>query len=621
MKPPPRKGQDLLAEGVALMRQGQFAEAEVVFLGLLKREPRNANACYFLGLALAQAGRLEEGSGHMRRAATFEPRNALFHLNLGIALMQMGREEDALISLNRAVALGPNIAQGHYNRGVICLKLKRLDEAIVALETAVKLQPDFADAHSDLGYALAQRQRRTAALAAYQRAHDLRPDSTAYRINIAMALCALDRYSEALPILNKVLSSEPYHEAALAVRAQSLIGLNRAEEALDAAETLLAKNPRGLKGYFWRAAALIRLGHPEEALKVAETARELAPEDVLVHLIRGQVLPQLNRHEEGLAAYNEALKLNPDDVDAIWRRALILLTLGHFEEGWLGYEARKRKPYLYSKPDYPKPLWLGQEALINKRLFVYWEQGFGDTIQFSRYLRLAAAAGAEVVFSIQDPLRRLFEDFGPNITLIGPTEVPNTFDLHCPLMSMPLGFGTRLDTIPSIPGGYLKAPDKAVGAWQKRLPTGRRLIGLVWSGNPIHDNDKNRSLPLARLQGLLDTNHFWVSLQKDVRETDRSQIESFGLLDLTAELRDFADTAALISALDLVISVDTSVAHLTGALGKPCWVMLPFAGEYRWLHDRDDSPWYPGMRLFRQQRPNDWEEVAERIRTALQAMP
>ena len=619
LMPPSHAGQSTLAHGIALMRERQFGAAEASFLSLLKAEPRNADGHYFLGLTLAQAGRLEEGAGHMRRAIALNPRDPRYQLNLSIALMQLGEYEQALISLDRTVALDPKSVHAHFNRGTILLGLNRPDQAIAAFERTISLQPDFAEAYNDLGCALREKHLHARSLAAHQKAVSLQPDSAAFQINVAMALSSLRRNAEALPLIDQVLRVMPGDEAALLVRAQALIGLNRAQEALPVIDAVLATNPHDLKAQIWRSTAFIRLGKPEKALAIAEEVCRIAPENVLTHLARAQAMVQLNRLDEALASYEQVLKLAPDDTDAIWGRGLTLLTLGRFEDGWADYEARKRKPEVYDKPHYAKPLWLGQESLKDKRLFVYWEQGFGDTIHFSRYVLLAAAAGAKVAFSVQDPLLRLFKDRLPNVAVMGSNDAPAEFDLHCPLLSMPLGFGTRLETIPCMEGGYLKAPAQDIAAWRQRLAPAGRRIGLVWSGSSSHLNDFNRSIPLARLQGLLQQDHAWISLQKEVREADRPALEASGILDLSAELRDYADTAALISALDLVITVDTSVAHLAGALGKPCWVMLPFAPDFRWLLDRDDSPWYSGMRLFRQPRPNDWDGVVERISMALSA--
>ena len=313
-----------------------------------------------------------------------------------------------------------------------------------------------------------------------------------------------------------------------------------------------------------------------------------------------------------------ALKLKPDHPEAHHNRAFALLTLGRFEEGWLSYEYRNLRHKTLAARKYTKPLWWGKQPLKDQRLFVYPEQGFGDTIQFARYAMLAANAGARVALSVQNPLRRVFKDFHPGVTVIGHNEAPTEFDLHCPLLSLPLAFGTRLETIPAWPQGYLKAPAEDVARWAQRLPAGRRRIGLVWSGSTIHTNDANRSLALERLSPLFQSGDAWVSLQKEVRESDQPALQASGLFDLTAELGDFADTAALISALDLVITVDTSVVHLAAALGKPVWLMVPFSPDFRWLLKREDSPWYPSLRLFRQQRLGDWEGVIARIGAALQ---
>jgi tetratricopeptide (TPR) repeat protein len=364
---------------------------------------------------------------------------------------------------------------------------------------------------------------------------------------------------------------------------------------------------------------LILLGQPEEALLAAETALTLAPKYAAAHRGYGFALGNLNRLEEAMVSYDHALTLQPDERESLWNRALALLVLGRFKDGWLAYEHRNLRHKTLAARKYPKPLWWGKQPLKDQRLYIYWEQGLGDTIQFARYALLAAAAGAKVAFSVQDPLLRLFKGFDSAITVIGQNEAPTEFDLHCPLMTLPLAFGTRLETIPAFEKGYLKAPAEDAARWDQRLPKGRRRIGLVWSGSQVHGNDANRSIRLARLLPLLQTDDIWVSLQKEIRDADRAALAGSGLLDVSAELGDFADTAALISSLDLVISVDTSVAHLAGALGKPTWIMLPFAPDFRWLLDREDSPWYPNMRLFRQSRAGDWDGVIARIGEALRA--
>ncbi len=618
MFPPSRAGKPLFLEAIALMRQGQFDAAEAAFLRLLKREPRNADACHLAGFAAAELGRLEDAVSLLRRAVAIHPRNPIFQFDLGKTLLQLDRYEDGLVNLNRAVALDGKYAEAHYHRGLALAKLKRRDEALAAFERTISLQPDFADAHNELGCALSAGRNFAQALTAFRKALSLQPDSVAYLTNTAQTLCNTKGHAEALPLVEKILAVKPGDQATLCLHAEVLLGLGRLQEALAVLEAILAQDPRHLRALIWYTTTLLRLGQTNQALLAAKEAHAVAPDDAMANYNLGYALSHNLQFDDALNSCEEAIRLDPDKPNFAWARALYLLTLGRFADGWAGYETRNRMPDIFTKRNYTQPLWLGQQSLKGQRLYVYWEQGFGDTIQFARYVLLATAAGAEVFFSVQDALRRLFGDWFHTVRVIGHNEAPSAFHFHCPLLSMPLAFGTSLETIPSLPDGYLKVPAQNTTAWQEKLPQKRRRIGVVWSGSPIHPNDEIRSLPLAQLQSLVQPDDAWVSLQKDVKESDRPMLQAFGFLDPSAELKDFADTAALISALDLVIAVDTSVAHLAGALGKPCWVMLPYSPDFRWLLDREDSPWYPGMRLFRQQRPGDWGSVVSQIKAALQ---
>jgi len=617
MKPSPRPVRQQLAEAITLLQQGQIATAEAGFRAIIGRDPRNFDALHLGGVAAAQSGRLEEGANLIRRALAINPRHVDALGNLGFALIRQGLHEEALTSLDRAVAIDPKAANSHHNRGFALLKLKRLDQAVAALDRAVQLQPDNAEAHNDRACALMDKYKLEDALTACEAALRLRPDWPSLLVNMALILCGLQRPAEALAAADAALRIKPEDASVILGRSQALFALGRPAEGLAIIDRLLEINPGSIQGLLWRSYALVQLGEPDAALVVAKTALHLAPQDAAIHRGYGFALSNLNRLEEVIVAYDEALKLVPDDKEALWSRALALLVLGRFEEGWLAYEYRNLRHKTLAARKYPKPLWWGKDPIENQHLFIYWEQGFGDTIQFARYALLAAAAGAQVTLSVQDPLRRLFKDFDPAVTVIGQNEAPAEFDLHCPLMSLPLAFSTRLETIPAFENGYLRAPAEDIARWDQRLPAGRRRIGLVWSGSQTHANDTNRSLALTKLLPLFTPGDVWVSLQKEVRDADRAALEGSGILDVSAELGDFADTAALITNLDLVISVDTSVAHLAGALGKPTWVMLPFAPDFRWLLDREDSPWYPKMRLFRQGRAGDWDGVVARIGDAL----
>jgi tetratricopeptide (TPR) repeat protein len=617
MKPPPRPVKQQIAEAIALFQQGRTADAEAGFRAIMKHDPKNFDALHLAGVAAAMAGRLEEGVTLMRRALAINPRATAAHGNLGSALVRLGRLEEALVSLDRALAIDPSAANVHHNRGFALMKCKRLDDAVAAFDRAIELKPDFAEAYNDRGSALMDKYKLEQALADYEKALSLKPNSPGSMVNLALVLCELQRHAEALSITDTALSLDPHHTSSMIARARALLALGRGAEALSMVDKVIQVDPKSVQAHLWRAAALNLLAAPEAALVAAEQALALAPQDAGGHHSYGFALSNLGRLQEALASYDIALKLKPDDRETLWNRALALLVLGRFEEGWLAYEYRNLRHKTLAARKYPKPLWWGKQSLKDQHLYVYWEQGLGDTIQFARYALLAVAAGARVTLSVQDPLLRLFKDFAPGVTVVGQNDEADGFDLHCPLLTLPLAFGTRLETIPAFENGYLAAPAEDVARWDQRLPAGRRRIGLVWSGSQTHANDANRSLALVKLLPLSQQGDVWVSLQKEVRDRDRAALEASGILDVSAELGDFADTAALISALDLVISVDTSVAHLAGALGKPTWVMLPFAPDFRWLLDRADSPWYPKMRLFRQSRAGDWDGVVARIGEAL----
>jgi len=618
MKKQPRISAPQFAEAVALLRRGDVAGAEATCLAILKRYPNHFDALHLSGLAAIQAGRHDDGVRRLTQALTIAPKNADLHANLALALMSQGRDEDAVKSFERALALNPHAIDAGHNYGSLILKIGRYADAIIAFDRVIARKADHADAHHQRGRALAELDRLEEAYSAYEKAHLLQPNAPEYLASMAAALCLLKRHAEALPVIQKALEIRPGFELALLCRVDALRGLGQLQDSLAAAEEVIAANPQSLQGIIWGNAILMRLGQTERALQMSPASRNIAPDDPVTYINHGFILAALNRFEEALIFYDRALKLKPDHPEAHHNRAFALLTLGRFEEGWLSYEYRNLRHKTLAARKYTKPLWWGKQPLKDQRLFVYPEQGFGDTIQFARYAMLAADAGARVVLSVQNPLRRVFKGFHPGVTVIGHNEVPTEFDLHCPLLSLPLAFGTRLESIPAWPHGYLKAPAEEVARWAQRLPAGRRRIGLVWSGSTNHTNDANRSLALERLSPLFQPGDAWVSLQKEVRESDQPALQDSGLFDLTAELDDFADTAALISALDLVIAVDTSVAHLAAALGKPVWLMVPFSPDFRWLLKREDSPWYPSLRLFRQQRLGDWEGVIARIGAALQ---
>ena len=363
-----------------------------------------------------------------------------------------------------------------------------------------------------------------------------------------------------------------------------------------------------------------QLGQFELSLNLLSRAISLKPDYAMALYNRGNVLTEIKRFDEAMADYDKAISLKPDYAEAHWNKSLQLLLRGEFASGWELYEWRWKRTQL-SLPirEFEQPLWLGKEDLHGKTILLHWEQGLGDTIQFSRYVQEVANLGCKTILEVQKHLFELMKGIeGVDELIPNGADLP-PFDFYCPLMSLPLALGTTLETIPS-PISYIKSTDDKLAKWSDRLrPKSKPRVGIVWSGSSVHKNDHNRSIALEQILGAVPEGYHLVSLQKEVRENDldvleqSKQIQHFG-----AELDDFTDTAALCELMDVIVSVDTSVAHLAGAMGKPVNLLLPYDPDFRWLLNRGDSPWYPSITLFRQGPERLWEPVLMEINASLQ---
>ena len=464
--------------------------------------------------------------------------------------------------------------------GFIHLQRGRNIEAISLLTKAVKADAGSVDAMSNLGLALQNVGRFEEAIAYYRSALALAPRHPEILYNLGNAFLALDRIDDALASYDEVLAVKPSHVGARVNRGNTLLRFNRPVDALESFDQALVLMP----------------AHPQ----------------ILTN--RGHALRRLDRPREALASFEVALKKSPDFPEAPFEAALAHLTLGDFKVGWKAYEWRwKTAAFADKRRAFRQPLWLGGTPLSGKTILLHAEQGFGDTVQFIRYAPLLASHGARVVCEVQPELAPLLAQFD-GIEVVAKGAVLPNFDLHCPLLSLPLAFGTELATIPTgVP--YLRAPSARVAHWRDRLPPGNLRAGFVWSGSHAHKNDANRSIPLARLESLFASLPFaCFSLQCEMRDADREVLQRLpNLVDLGPELSDFIETAAVISLLDVVVSVDTAVAHLAGALGKPVVILLPHAADFRWMRDCDDTPWYRSAKLVRQPAFGDWDGAIGRL--------
>jgi Flp pilus assembly protein TadD len=572
------------------------------------------DALYARGLQHQQAGRLAEALACFRTAARQAPRSAQAQYNFGVACTQWGGPAEALTAFAAAVRLQPDLAEAQANLGTALLAAGRLEEATDALSTAARLSPGNPTIHNNLGAVLKKQGRLADAIAAFEAALALDPAHLDALTNLAGALADLGATARAEAAIRRALAFEPGH-----AKARNILGvlqLDRGEPAAAAAEfrAAIAQAPADPDAYVNLGDALAALGQHDEPVRQCREAVARAPDspDALNNL--GTALFHARQLPEAIATFRRAIALAPEGAESHFHLGMALLAAGDMPAGWHEYEWRWRTPFLApTRRDFAAPLW---DGAAQGTLLLHAEQGFGDTIQFCRYAPLLAASGRRVHLEVQAPLVRLLRRLPGIASVVARGDPLPDFDAHAPLMSLPSLLGTTLATIPgTIP--YLAA-DPADAALAARLPPRPGLrVGLAWAGNSYRAAremaavDRRRSLdpvllaPLAACPGVQ-----LISLQKD-------GAAALPLTDLMAAMRDFADTAALITHLDLVISVDTAVAHLAGALGKPVWLLNRHDAEWRWLHDRADSPWYPSMRLFTQPAPSDWASVVAELTAQL----
>ncbi|HEX8964467.1 MAG TPA: tetratricopeptide repeat protein [Rhodocyclaceae bacterium] len=511
----------------------------------------------------------------------------------GKALIKLGHYEAALASFDEAVALDRAFLDANQMRGGVLFRLGRYEAALASFDAVVALDPRFAHGWTSRGSALMRMGRPQDALESFRRAAQLLPGNAHAYYDLGCALNELGQYEAAVASFDKAIALNPRHAPA-------------------------CNN---------KAVALAALGHCDAALACHEAAIRLAPALADGHVNFGVTLQLLGRHAAATDRYEQAVAVAPDNARAHWNLALCSLLLGDFARGWREFEWRWR---YRGVPDdrLPQPRWTGTQSLQGKTIVLDAEQGLGDTLQFCRYAEPLAQLGASVILRVPRPLVGLLATVPGAAGAIAEDEPLPAFDFRCPMMSAPLALKTTLETIPArIP--YLHSDAAKCARWAQRIgDAGGLRVGLVWSGGFRADQpdtwevNRRRNVPLAKLAALALPGVRFFSLQKgeeavaQLRELQATRGDP-AIADFTAELHDFSDTAALVDNLDLVVSVDTATAHLAGALGKEVWLLNRFDTCWRWLLDRRDSPWYPGLRLFRQASPGDWDGVVAAVRAAL----
>ena len=616
-----------LAEGLKHHQAARLAEAEKIYVQILTVQPDHFDSRQLLGAIFLQRGNHTEALRHIELALKRSPDNVFVLNNHGIALERLKRFQEALASLDRAIALRPEYAEAHSNRGNVLKALLRFDEALASYDRAIALRPDFAEAYSNRGDVLCELKRFQEALASCERALAQRPDFAEAHCHRGNALRKLKRLHKALASYDRALSLKPAYAEALSNRGTVLHDLHRFVDALADYDRALALRPDFAEAFSNRGNALQELKRFEEALEDYNRANLLKQNFAEAYSNCGNALRELDRFDEALASFDRAIAIQPELADAHFNAAICLLLTGDLDRGWKQHEWRWNTEQMHStKRNFPQPQWTGSGEIAAKTILLHAEQGLGDTLQFCRYAPRVAARGARVILEVQKPLVALMRALSGDIEIIAKGDPLPDFDLHCPLLSLPLAFNTDLETIPG-ETPYLSADPAKRDGWRDRLgPHDKPRFGLVWAGDPrkqlpnAHLIDRQRSVAFDMLAPLVDVAECtFVNLQKgeDAVTQLRNSPLRHRVIDWSDDFHDFSDTAALVDNLDLVIAVDTSVAHLAGALGKPLWLLNRYNTCWRWLLNRDDSPWYPTARIFRQNETRNWDSVIVQVRDAL----
>jgi tetratricopeptide (TPR) repeat protein len=641
----------MFSDGLKYHCAGDLGKAERLYRRVLAIDPDHGDCLHLFGLVLHQTGRLAQAADALRRATTVNTTAPLYHLSLANVLTAQGRPMDALASYHRVLELNPGHPEALGNLANLHAELGQLDEAIVCYRCILQIQPDYPGLHANLGNALKQKGRLDEAANCYQlalssepnspeinntlgnlylqlgrpedaavcyhRALELNPKFPAAHNNLGTLLAELGNWNAAISCFHRALELKPDYPDALNGLGNAFKQQDRLDEAIRCYRAALAINPDYVEAHYNLANVLREEGQTRESVGSFRKAIGLRPNFIDAHINLGGTLADQRHLDEALVCYDNALILRPDLPDVHFNRALVLLARGDLAAGWPEYEWRWKMPQMIAAgPHFEQPQWRGEPA-HGRTLLIHAEQGFGDTLQFCRYGQLAAGRGLRVIMSVPKPLVRLLRGMPGIESVVAEGEGLPAFDLHCPMLSLALALNTTLDTIPS-QISYLCAEPAQVAAWGARLEerdSKKLRVGLVWAGSSrnsraLAEVDRRRSMTPDRLAPLFNVPGMeFFSLQKG----GPAAPTIFKLNDFMDEMEDFADTAALIANLDLIISVDTAVAHLAAALGKRVWLLDRFDACWRWMTDRRDSPWYPTLRLYRQPCPGDWDNVIAEV--------
>jgi tetratricopeptide (TPR) repeat protein len=611
----------LLQRGLELASRQDWKAALACFRAATSMDPNHAPAHAFSGNVLRQLGELDAAIAAYDRALAIKADYEEVYYNRGTLLHQANRLRAALESFDSALTINPSLVQAHCRRADVLREMGQPQDAEASYRRAIALMPGNADAHAGLGVALIALRRPRDALTSFDSAIELRPDFARLYSNRAEAQAQMGLLAEARASHEHAVQLAPRDAAVHFNQGAFLSDVKEWQPAVQSYRTALQLKPDYAEAHCNLALCLQEMGQADLAISGYSRALEINPKLATALNNRGNLFRSRKQFGEALHDYRQALELEPDCIDTHYNIGQLALLQGDFAVGWPKYEWRERieAAKAFSRR-LPQPRWSGESSLHGKRIFLYAEQGLGDTIQFCRYASLVAARGGHVILEVQPGLGELLADLDGVAELQAAGSPVPQADYQCPLMSLPGAFNTTLETIPCrVP--YLHVNPKQLERYQDMLgPRQRPRVGLVWSGNSRHSNDRARSMTLRQMVAHLPEEFEYICLQNEIRDADRETLHSSHEIAIRElPLKSFLDTATLVAALDLVISVDTSVAHLSGAMGQRTWILLPYLPDWRWMLDRTDSPWYPTVTLYRQAAVNDWDSVLSVVSKDLRA--
>jgi len=647
----------ILKKGRALHRAGHTRKASELYSEILTIDPGHADALHLLGLLARQSGELNESESLIRRAIVSSPSVALYHRDLAQTCKLLGKLHETIESYRTAIVLephdldtvqqlanllfdtgdlaaaaslyesvlerNPHALEVLYNLGRLRRRSGQLDAAILCYRRAASQRPSSPDIHFNLAAALFDSRHFAEAILSYQQVIALQPQDAEAHYSLGVALQETGDFQAAADCYHRALALKPSFPDALSNLGSVTMELGDLDAAEDHLRRCLSLAPQNVNAHCNLGSVLQKKGETLAAIDCFRSALTIDPRHVSTLCNFGTVLDLLGESEGAAQCYRAALAFEPTCDLARFSLSTHLLASGDLANGWREYEARwGTREFRPALRTFTQPQWRGED-IRGARLFVYAEQGFGDTLQFVRFVSMVADRGADIILQVQPSLLRLLRNLHPSVQVIpsGDSVDPATFDWQCPLLSLPLALGIELSNLPaSVP--YLFPEPGEVESWRERLTASGLRIGLVWCGNPKHTRDTQRSISLDQLLALSGlTNATFYGLQKGpAAEQCATAPTGTPLVNLDEHLKDFADTAAVIANLDLLITVDTAVAHLAAAMGKPVWILIHNAPDWRWLRNRSDSPWYSTVRLFRQKTAGNWNEVFLEVQQALQAL-